>query len=104
MIAIYHDDLARRSLCLHGECRQRLDLELRHRAFRQDKTARRAAGETGPGSKPLDMTIDRAGRDLFVLDQTNGRVDAFAIERDGELELVDGAATLPPFSTGLAGF
>lgn len=62
------------------------------------------AGETGAGSTPLDMSIDRTGDHLYVLDRGNARVTAFDVERSGDLEMIDVAGALPRFSTGLASY
>jgi 6-phosphogluconolactonase (cycloisomerase 2 family) len=62
------------------------------------------AGEVGTGSTPLDLTVDRSGDHLYVLDRGNTRVAGFDVEKNGDLEMIDVAGTLPRFSTGLTGY
>jgi 6-phosphogluconolactonase (cycloisomerase 2 family) len=62
------------------------------------------AGEVGAGSTPLDLKVDRSGEHLYVLDRGNARIAAFDVERNGDLEMIDVAGTLPRFSTGLTSY
>ncbi|HVW30496.1 MAG TPA: beta-propeller fold lactonase family protein [Polyangiaceae bacterium] len=61
------------------------------------------AGETGEGSHPLDMDIDASGKYLYVLDSGESVV-GFRIARDGDLDAITSAGTLPPFAAGVAAY
>jgi 6-phosphogluconolactonase (cycloisomerase 2 family) len=61
------------------------------------------AGETGEGSHPLDMEIDASGEHLYVLDRGDS-VIGFDVGRDGNLDAITSAGTLPPFAAGIASY
>jgi 6-phosphogluconolactonase (cycloisomerase 2 family) len=55
-----------------------------------------AAGNTGPGSAPIDMALDNSSRQLYVLGGGSLMIHAFRVEADGSLTPIDGAGGLPP--------
>ena len=60
-------------------------------------------GVAGTGNTPLDLSITGNGRFLYALDPTNGTVDMFHIERDGNLtDLGTVAGGFSIFAQGIA--
>ena len=61
------------------------------------------AANTGNGSGPTDMALDRNSRYLYTLDPRNGNIVAMRVAADGALTQIETeAARLQPFATGLA--
>ena len=58
------------------------------------------AGETGPGSGPIDMALTHDGRFLYALSSA-GEIDAFRVQARGGLTLLPGVK-VSPGSNGLA--
>lgn len=60
------------------------------------------AAETGAGSGPTDMAMDRGSRFLYSLNPRNGTISAFRVRADGALQLVEHQPSgLGTFATGL---
>ncbi|MGH2355967.1 MAG: lactonase family protein, partial [Chloroflexota bacterium] len=55
-----------------------------------------------PGRAPLDASIDRFGRHLYVLNSGTDAINAYTIEPDGDLTSFPGVSGLPNGATGLA--
>lgn len=60
------------------------------------------AADTGAGSAPSDMDLDRGADHLYVLDAGSGKVGGFAVAADGGLTKVTLAGILPDSASGLA--
>ena len=61
-----------------------------------------AAGMTGDGTAPVDMSISSDGKYLYVLSAKTESVIAFAVQEDGSLKMVDTFGGLPKGSGGIA--
>ena len=59
------------------------------------------AGETGPGSGPIDVDLTNDGRFLYALSSAGGKIDAFLVQPRGGLTPLPGV-TVPIGSNGLA--
>jgi 6-phosphogluconolactonase (cycloisomerase 2 family) len=59
------------------------------------------AGETGPGSGPIDVDLTNDGRFLYALSSAGGKIDAFRVQAQGGLIPLSGV-TVPLGSNGLA--
>jgi 6-phosphogluconolactonase (cycloisomerase 2 family) len=59
------------------------------------------AGETGPGSGPIDVDLTNDGRFLYVLSSAGGKIDAFRVQAQGGLTPLPGVE-VPTSSNGLA--
>lgn len=61
------------------------------------------SADTGPGSAPIDMALNRNGRFLYTLNSGNGTISAFRVRNDGSLlPFTSGIAGLPNGANGLA--
>lgn len=60
------------------------------------------SASTGMGSTPLDESLSRDSRFLYVLARNAGRIAAFRVRNSGNLSTVQGAEGLPTSSAGLA--
>lgn len=64
-----------------------------------------AAAMTGDGSRPLDMTLDRGSKRLYVLNGGTRRIKALDVAADGTLAgRADGNPEVPASAFGLIGF
>lgn len=64
-----------------------------------------AAAKTGDGSRPLDMTLDRSSKRLYVLNGGTRRIKALDVAADGSLTgRTDGNPEVPATAFGLIGF
>jgi len=61
-----------------------------------------AAGNTGPGSAPIDMALDNGSRYLYVLAAGLQSVASFRVEADGSLTLIGVTGGLPFGAQGIA--
>jgi 6-phosphogluconolactonase len=60
------------------------------------------AGNTGAGSGPTDMALDRNSRFLYSLNPGNGTISAFRVQNDGALQFIEHEPSgLGTFATGL---
>jgi 6-phosphogluconolactonase len=59
-------------------------------------------GDTGTGSGPIDLAIDRSGNDMYVLTAASANINHFQIQRDGSLNLKAPVAGIPASATGIA--
>jgi len=63
------------------------------------------AAKTGDGSKPVDMTIDKTSKHLYVLNSGTRHIKAMDVAADGSLTAhADGNPETPPSAFGLTGF
>ncbi len=61
-----------------------------------------ATSGLGPQGRPVDEALSKGSRYLYERSFTYGTVDAFAVEADGSLTLVQRVPGLPPGAVGLA--
>ncbi len=61
-------------------------------------------GDAGPGSRPLDMAIDRTQKHLYLLDAGNQGLSEFEIGRQGALTLDAMTLGLPATAAGVAAY
>lgn len=59
-------------------------------------------GVTGPGTSPIDMSIDRYSKYLSVLETNAHKIGVFEIYNDGSLRLVEMNVDLPVGAAGIA--
>ena len=59
------------------------------------------AGETGPGSAPIDVDLTNDGRFLYALSSAGEKIDAFRVQAQGGLTPLPGVS-VPTGSNGLA--
>ena len=64
--------------------------------------ANAVAGDTGPGSAPIDMAVNNSSRFLYVIVAGTQSVASFRVERDGSLTLIDTDGGLPLGAQGIA--
>ena len=64
--------------------------------------ANAVAGDTGPGSGPIDMAVNNSSRFLYVIVAGTQSVASFRVERDGSLTLIDTDGGLPLGAQGIA--
>jgi 6-phosphogluconolactonase len=60
------------------------------------------AGNTGPGSTPIDMALNNSSRYLYVNDNGLQMVHSFAVGKDGTLTPIDNDGGLPFGVQGIA--
>jgi 6-phosphogluconolactonase len=60
------------------------------------------AGNTGPGSSPIDMALTNSSRFLYVYNGGFGTIGAFRVEADGSLTPIPGAGGIPFGAQGIA--
>ncbi len=60
------------------------------------------AGNTGPGSGPIDMSVSPDGRFLYTLNAGSDTLSSFAVTLNGKLSLLDTLNGLPNGANGLA--
>jgi 6-phosphogluconolactonase len=60
------------------------------------------AADTGAGSAPSDMDLDRGADHLYVLDAGSGKIGGFTVGADGRLTKATTAGVLPDSVSGLA--
>ena len=59
------------------------------------------AGETGPGSGPIDVDLTNDNRFLYILSSAGGKIDAFRVQAQGGLTPLP-EVEVPTSSNGLA--
>jgi 6-phosphogluconolactonase (cycloisomerase 2 family) len=59
-------------------------------------------GETGAGSRPIDMALSVNSRYLYTLNGGNNTISAFRVGRNGSLHPLPGVSSLPATANGLA--
>lgn len=59
-------------------------------------------GDTGAGSKPIDLDLSQNSHYLYALTAGNGSIAAFEVHSDGSLTSLPGAGGLPASAVGMA--
>ncbi len=65
-------------------------------------TGRGRAGDTGTGSKPIDIALSKNDRFFYSLDSGTASVSAFRVAQNGSLTAVGATTGLPATAVGLA--